>query len=83
VHMPRDLELADLMRKMAMDKKNQGNSIRCTIVTDIGVSITNPQPVDKKLMQAVMGESMAIAREEWAPHEGRVAVAAAGGQMAA
>ena len=83
VHMPRDLELADLMRKMAMDKKNQGNSIRCTIVTDIGVSITNPQPVDKKLMQAVMGESMAIARDEWTPHEGRVAVAAAGGQMAA
>ena len=85
VHMPGDLELADLMRKMAMDKKNQGNSIRCTIVTDIGVSITNPQPVDKKLMQTVMSESMTAGRAHaaWTPHEGKVAVAAAGGQMAA
>ena len=74
-----------LMKKMSMDKKNQGNSIRCTIVTDIGVSITNPQPVDKGLMQTVMADSMAVGRgcEAWTPHEGKVAVAAAGGQMAA
>ena len=72
-----------LMKKMAMDKKNQGNTIRCTIVTDIGVSITDPQPVEKKLMQAVMAESAEAGKkaEEWTPHEGKVAVAAAGGQM--
>ena len=45
VHVPAGLEVDTLMRKMALDKKNKGNSIRCTIVTDIGVSITNPQPV--------------------------------------
>ena len=31
----------------ALDKKNLGDSIRCTIVTDIGVFVTNPQFVDK------------------------------------
>ena len=51
---PRDLEISMLMKKMALDKKNLGDSIRCTIVTDIGVSVTNPQPVDKKLMETVM-----------------------------
>ena len=46
--------------------------------------MTQPQPVSKELMQAVMAESMAEGRNEpeWVPHEGRVAVAAAGGQMA-
>ena len=84
VHVPRDLEISMLMKKMALDKKNLGDSIRCTIVTDIGVSVTNPQPVDKKLMEAVMSESIAAGRalDEWKPHEGKVAVAAAGGQMA-
>ena len=83
IYVPRDLEMASLMKKMAMDKKNQGNTIRCTIVTDIGVSITDPQPVEKKLMQTVMAESAVAGQkaEEWTPHEGKVAVAAAGGQM--
>ena len=84
-----ELESVPLMqhcvKKMALDKKNRGASIRCTIVTDIGVSLTHPQPVDKQLIQDVMAESMAAGQklEAWAPHEGRVAVAAAGGQMAA
>ena len=84
IHVPRDLEISMLMKKMALDKKNLGDSIRCTIVTDIGVSVTNPQPVDKKLMETVMAESIAAGRalEQWKPHEGKVAVAAAGGQMA-
>ena len=81
--MPRDLEIGALMKKMALDKKNLGNSVRCTIVTDIGVSVTNPQPVDKQLMETVMAESIAAGRAvaEWKPHEGKVAVATAGGQM--
>ena len=68
----------------ALEKKNLGDSIRCTIVTDIGVFVTNPQPVDKKLMETVMAESIAAGRafEQWKPHEGKTAVAAAGGQMA-
>lgn len=85
IHIPGDLDMSMLMKKMSLDKKNQGNSIRCTIVTDIGASITNPQPVDKGLMKAVMGESMVECgkRPNWKPHEGRVAMKAAGGQMAA
>ena len=42
---PKGLALDSLMRKMALDKKNRGNTIKCTIVTDIGVSIVQPQPV--------------------------------------
>lgn len=85
VHVPSGLEIDALMKKMSMDKKNKGNSIRCTIVTDIGVSITNPQPVDKGLMRTVMAESMAEGAKlpTWKPHEGRHSVKAAGGQMAA
>merc|ERR1712146_236893 len=59
VHIPAGMDISMLNKKMSMDKKNQGSSIRCTIVTDIGVSLPNPQPVDKELMTAVMSESMA------------------------
>jgi len=86
VYVPRGLEIPALMKKMSLDKKNRGNSIRCTITTDIGASINDPQPVDKELMVRVMSESMAAgvkAGPEWTPHEGRHAVKAAGGQMAA
>merc|ERR1712160_165701 len=84
IHVPRDLETSMLMKKMALDKKNLGNSIRCTIVTDIGVSVTNPQPVEKELMRTVMAESMAEGAKvaPWQPHEGLHTVKAAGGQMA-
>lgn len=84
VHVPRGLPLDGLMKKMALDKKNRGTTIRCTVVTDVGVSITQPQPVSKELMRDVMAESMAEGEKhpEWAPHAGRVAVAAAGGLMA-
>lgn len=85
VHVPAGLEIEQLMRKMALDKKNRGNTIKCTIVTDIGVSIVQPQPVPREVMEAVMKESMteAAARPKWVPHDGKVAVQAAGGQMAA
>lgn len=85
IHIPPDCDMSMLMKKMSMDKKNQGNSIRCTIVPDIGVSLTNPQPVDKELMKTVMAESIAECAKHpaWTPHKGRVAVKAAGGQMAA
>ena len=84
VHVPRALPLDALMKKMALDKKNRGTTIRCTIVTDIGVSLAQPQPVSKQLMRDVMAASMAEGEKhaEWAPHEGKVAVAAAGGIMA-
>eukprot|EP00041_Stephanoeca_diplocostata_P016692 m.329851 g.329851 ORF g.329851 m.329851 type:complete len:116 (-) comp20450_c1_seq28:345-692(-) len=53
VDLPTDLTTDDLMHKMSLDKKNRGNSIRCTIVTAIGVSINDPQPVDKDLIREV------------------------------
>jgi len=84
IHVPRGLSIEQLMRKMALDKKNRGNTIKCTIVTDIGVSIAQPQPVPREMMQAVMSESMAEGARlpEWVPHEGKVKAQAAGGQMA-
>ena len=83
IHIPPGLSTDKLMNKMALDKKNRGKTIRCTIVTDIGVSVTDPQPVSKELMEAVMAESMELGKQraEWVPLEGRVAVAAAGGLM--
>mmetsp|Transcript_26695 Transcript_26695/g.45690 ORF Transcript_26695/g.45690 Transcript_26695/m.45690 type:complete len:428 (+) Transcript_26695:43-1326(+) len=85
VHVPRGLELDSLMNKMALDKKNRGNTIKCTIVTDIGVSIAQPQPVPAEIMREVMRDSMAegvAAGAEWTPHEGHSAQKAAGGMMA-
>ena len=84
IHVPRGLPLDKLMNKMALDKKNQGNTIRCTIVTDIGVSIVHPQPVSKQMMQDVMAASMkdGATRPEWEPHAGNHHVAKAGGLMA-
>ena len=72
------------MRKMALDKKNRGASIRCTIVTEIGVSLAQPQPAPRELMEAVMSQSMQEASKlpAWKPHKGNHGVAAAGGQMA-
>merc|ERR1712137_60748 len=34
IHVPQGLESSKLMKKMSLDKKNKGNTIRCTIVTD-------------------------------------------------
>jgi pentafunctional AROM polypeptide len=84
IHVPSGLEIDALMKKMSMDKKNRGAHIRCTIVTDIGVAVTDPQPVDKELMRTVMAESIAEGAKlpAWKPHEGRHSVKAAGGQMA-
>merc|ERR1712032_1228758 len=69
VHVPRGLEISKLMKKMSLDKKNRGNSIRCTVVTDIGISVTDPQPVDKELVKTVMTESATAgcSRPEWIP----------------
>lgn len=85
IYVPQELGMDKLMKKMSLDKKNRGNSIRCTIVTDVGASLTNPQPVDKELVRTVMSESASAGRgkPEWVPWKGNCAVAAAGGQMAA
>merc|ERR1712048_927350 len=77
IYVPKGLEVSKLMKKMSLDKKNRGNTIRCTIVTDIGASITDPQPVDKELVSAVMTESASTGstKTEWVPLEGNCAMA--------
>jgi pentafunctional AROM polypeptide len=51
---PAGLELGPLMAKMAVDKKNEGKTIRCTIITDVGKSIDHPQPVPREMMESVV-----------------------------
>ena len=72
IHVPAGLDEETMFKKIGMDKKNKGNSIRCTIVTDIGVSISDPQPVQWQLIAQVIAESTAAGAglPEWHPHEG-------------
>lgn len=78
IHVPRGLNIEQLMRKMALDKKNRGNTIKCTIVTDIGASISQPQPVQSlasrvTVFARVSVNSLAIAcprrcrEKSWSP----------------
>ena len=85
VHVPAGLDLDVAMGKMSMDKKNQGSTIRMTIVTDIGTSLSNPRPVDGALVREAMAESGEAGAKlpAWKPHAGSHGQAAAGGQMAA
>merc|ERR1712137_481399 len=62
VHAPLGLSLEAVMNKMAVDKKNKGNMIRCTIVTGIGTSIDHPVPVPRDTMEAVVKDMLADAR---------------------
>ena len=84
IHMPRGLAIETLMKKMALDKKNRGSTIRCTIVTDLGVSLAQPQPVSKELMAEAMERSMEQGnkRPDWTPLEGNHKFHVKGGQMA-
>merc|ERR1712150_48489 len=59
---PSGLKLEDLMGKMALDKKNQGKTIRCTIITGVGASIDYPIPVAREGMEAVVENMLAAAR---------------------
>eukprot|EP00747_Dinoflagellata_sp_TGD_P080818 gnl/TRDRNA2_/TRDRNA2_161048_c0_seq1.p1 gnl/TRDRNA2_/TRDRNA2_161048_c0~~gnl/TRDRNA2_/TRDRNA2_161048_c0_seq1.p1 ORF type:complete len:174 (+),score=36.45 gnl/TRDRNA2_/TRDRNA2_161048_c0_seq1:291-812(+) len=52
------LTLEALMTKMAVDKKNEGKTIRCTMITSVGSSMENPQPVERELMEAVMKDML-------------------------
>lgn len=50
--------LPDLMAKMAVDKKNVGGNIRCTIITGIGSSIDCPQAVARDRIEAVLRDAI-------------------------
>lgn len=62
VRAPEGLSLEDIMKKMAVDKKNQGNTIRCTIITGIGTSVDHPLPVPRETMEAVVQDMLAASK---------------------
>jgi len=62
--LPAGKGLPDLMAKMAVDKKNAGGAIRCTIITGVGTSIDCPQPVPRELMEAVLRDALNASAEE-------------------
>ena len=39
-------------------RKNQGKTIRCTVITSIGSSIDHPLPVPRELMESVLTEML-------------------------
>lgn len=59
VKAPAGLTVEAVMGKMALDKKNQGKSIRCTIITGVGTSIDHPLPVAREEMEAVVKDMLA------------------------
>lgn len=61
VSAPVGLTLEAVMGKMAVDKKNQGKTIRCTIITGIGTSIDHPLPVDREVMEGVVRDLLSQA----------------------
>jgi len=65
---PPGLTLEKLMDKMAVDKKNQGKTIRCTIITSVGTSIEHPLPVPRETMEAVVTDMLkttAVPKHGW------------------
>eukprot|EP00933_Yihiella_yeosuensis_P028327 TRINITY_DN22141_c0_g1_i1.p1 TRINITY_DN22141_c0_g1~~TRINITY_DN22141_c0_g1_i1.p1 ORF type:complete len:386 (+),score=76.60 TRINITY_DN22141_c0_g1_i1:72-1229(+) len=58
---PKGLTVEKLMDKMAVDKKNQGKTIRCTIITSVGTSIEHPLPVERERMEQVCADMLARA----------------------
>jgi len=65
--LPEGKGLPDLMAKMAVDKKNAGGAIRCTIITGVGTSIECPQPVPREMMEAVLQDAIAASGDEPLP----------------
>lgn len=61
--LPEGKGLPELMAKMAVDKKNAGGAIRCTIITGIGSSIDCPQPVPRETIEAVLRDAIAASIE--------------------
>jgi len=59
--LPAGKGLPELMAKMAVDKKNVGGKIRCTIITGVGSSIDCPQPVSRDSVEAVLRDALAAA----------------------
>jgi len=58
---PAGLTVEKLMEKMAVDKKNQGKTIRCTIIKAVGESFECPLPVPRETMEEVLRDMLATA----------------------
>lgn len=59
---PAGLSVEALMAKMAVDKKSQGKTIRCTIITGVGSSIDHPLPVEREMMESVVRDMLTSAQ---------------------
>eukprot|EP01047_Picozoa_sp_COSAG01_P073592 COSAG01_NODE_12046_length_1808_cov_4.321240_1_plen_55_part_10 len=49
------------MGKMALDKKNSGATIRCTVVVEVGQALDQPQPVERARLEGVLATAIAQA----------------------
>eukprot|EP00962_Isochrysis_galbana_P005286 scaffold1441_cov120-Isochrysis_galbana.AAC.15 len=49
-----------LMAKMAVDKKNKAGRVRVTMLTSIGTSIDDPQPVDTAVIEALLSPKLTV-----------------------
>merc|ERR1711879_778780 len=56
--------LVDLMAKMAIDKKNVGGNIMCTIITSIGTSMDCPQPISRSIMEDVLRDAIEASMQD-------------------
>ena len=46
--------------KMAVDKKNAAGKIRCTILTSVGTSIDEPQPVERDIFETLLSPRLTV-----------------------
>eukprot|EP00746_Dinoflagellata_sp_MGD_P165216 gnl/MRDRNA2_/MRDRNA2_94361_c0_seq1.p1 gnl/MRDRNA2_/MRDRNA2_94361_c0~~gnl/MRDRNA2_/MRDRNA2_94361_c0_seq1.p1 ORF type:complete len:386 (+),score=72.53 gnl/MRDRNA2_/MRDRNA2_94361_c0_seq1:71-1228(+) len=63
--LPEGKGVSELMGKMAMDKKNAGGAIRCTIIKGVGESFDCPQPVARDIMEAVLKDALDSGGRPW------------------
>lgn len=56
--LPEGKGLPHLMAKMAVDKKNVGDTIRCTIIKGIGDSFEHPLPTPKAVIEDVLRDAL-------------------------
>jgi len=61
VDIPKEyLRVPELMGKMTLDKKNAAGKIRCTILTSIGTSIDEPQPVERDIFERILSPRLTV-----------------------
>ena len=70
---PKFLRLQQIMGKMALDKKNAGGKIKCTILKSIGDAYEFPRAVPRETFEALLSPRLVV-RTPSAPLQGRIHV---------